>query len=758
VQLAPTDAQEAVRGVAAEALERAGDSAEEVWQALADAGLLSLPVPEQYGGEGLGLEEVGVLLREVGRRALHVPVWETLVCGALPLAKAGTAAQRDRLLPGVADGRSRFAAALQEPGSGLTDAARRPTTRLRRDGGRWLLSGLKVGVWGADAAASVLVPATVEGDGDADVVVVLLDPAAGGVTLTPSRSARGEPEHSLRLADIPVEDGDVLGGPPGSPEAATAARTLRDLATAGLCLLGSGILAGARDLTAGYIKERRQFGRSVAEFQAAAMQMADVYIASRTVDLASASAAWRVANDLPAADDLAVAAYWLAVEAPAALHTCHHLHGGMGVDLTYPLHRSYSWTKDVVRALGGAQQALDAVPVAETAGKNLELTPEQRAFKEEARAYFEQLVSPEDRRTLLTERHGDTYERIIKQMGADGWMGVGWPLEYGGRGLGEVEQQVFVNEAARADVHLPAVTLQTVGPTLQAHGTDKQKEKFLADILSGDVHFAIGYSEADAGTDLAALRCTARRDGDDYVVNGQKMWTTGGHAADYVWLAVRTDPEAPKHKGISVLIVDTKDPGYSWTPIITADGSHHVNATYYSDVRVPADMLVGEENQGWKLITTQLNHERVMLAPAGRLEGLRDLVLDWARSHTAPDGRPVAEQPDVHDLLAQVTATFRVNELLNWQICEAAEHGAPAVADASASKVFASERLQLVGRLVEEVVQRYGDPADPETDELLHYLDSQAKRYLVLTFGGGVNEVQRELICMFGLGLPKVPR
>jgi hypothetical protein len=302
------------------------------------------------------------------------------------------------------------------------------------------------------------------------------------------------------------------------------------------------------------------------------------------------------------------------------------------------------------------------------------------------------------------------------------------------------------------------VTLQTVGPTLQTHGTQKQKDLFLSDILSGDVHFAIGYSEADAGTDLAALRCSARRDGDEYVVNGQKMWTTGGHAADYVWLAVRTDPDAPKHKGISVLIVDTKDPGYSWTPIITADGSHHVNATYYSDVRVPADMLVGEENQGWKLITTQLNHERVMLAPAGRLEGLRDLVLDWAASHSAPDGRPVAEQPDVRDLLAQVTAAFRVNELLNWQICEAAAQGAPAVADASASKVFASEELQRVGRLVEEVVHRYGDPADPETGELMHYLDSQAKRYLVLTFGGGVNEVQRELVCMFGLGLPKVPR
>ncbi len=186
---------------------------------------------------------------------------------------------------------------------------------------------------------------------------------------------------------------------------------------------------------------------------------------------------------------------------------------------------------------------------------------------------------------------------------------------------------------------------------MQAFGTEKQKDMFLKAILAGDVHFAIGYSEADAGTDLASLRTSAKKDGDHYVVNGQKMWTTGGHAADYIWLAVRTDPDAPKHKGISVLIVDTKDPGYSWTPIITSDGSHHVNATYYNDVQVPADMLVGTENEGWRLITTQLNHERVMLGPAGRLEGLRDLVIAWAADrtdavrHTAARGAGRARHP-----------------------------------------------------------------------------------------------------------------
>ena len=381
---------------------------------------------------------------------------------------------------------------------------------------------------------------------------------------------------------------------------------------------------------------------------------------------------------------------------------------------------------------------------------DLELSPAQHALAVELREYFHGLLSTEERAALLTERHGETYRALVRRLGRDGWLGVGWPVAYGGRGFGVVEQQIFVNEAARADIPLPAVTLQTVGPTLQAFGTDAQKDFFLPKILAGEVHFAIGYTEPEAGTDLASLRTNAVRDGDHYVVNGQKIFTTGAHDADYVWLAVRTDPEAPKHKGISILIVDTRDPGFSWTPIITCDGAHHVNATYYSDVRVPADMLVGKENAGWRLITTQLNHERVMLGPAGRLAALYERVRDWAAD------RDLLGEPDVRRALAKARAHVRVNELLNWQV--AAAGADVSIADASATKVFQSDRVQWLGRALEEVVGRHGDPADSDTGTLMRWLDVQAKRNLVLTFGGGVNEVQRELIAMAGLNLPRVPR
>jgi alkylation response protein AidB-like acyl-CoA dehydrogenase len=378
----------------------------------------------------------------------------------------------------------------------------------------------------------------------------------------------------------------------------------------------------------------------------------------------------------------------------------------------------------------------------------IELTAPQVALRDELRAYFGGLMTAGERAALRADRHGSGYRDVVRRMGRDGWLGVGWPAEYGGHGFGQVEQQIFADEALRADVPLPSVTLQTVGPTLLEHGTPEQKEFFLPKILAGEVHFAIGYTEPEAGTDLAALRTRAVRDGDEYIVNGQKIFTTGAHEADYIWLACRTGPE--RHKGISILIVGTSDPGFSWTPIITHDGAHHVNATYYSDVRVPASMRVGAENGGWRLITTQLNHERVMLGPAGRIAAMRDRVRSWALASG------LVSEPDVARALHRTSVVLRVNELLNWQV--AARADSVDVADASATKVFSSVQLTRLGPLLADVVGRHGDLADPPTAELAEWLDTQIKRNTVLTFGGGVNEIQRELIATAGLGLPRPPR
>ncbi|WP_330228127.1 acyl-CoA dehydrogenase family protein [Nocardia sp. NBC_00508] len=409
----------------------------------------------------------------------------------------------------------------------------------------------------------------------------------------------------------------------------------------------------------------------------------------------------------------------------------------------------------------------------------IDLTAEQRRLRDDLRAYFADLVTPEEEAEMAVNRHGDAYRAVVRRMGRDGWLGVGWPKEYGGQGFGPVEQQIFFNEAVRADVPLPLVTLLTVGPTLQQFGTEEQKQKFLPGILTGDIHFAIGYSEPEAGTDLASLRTSAVRDeSGDWIVNGQKIFTTGAHEADYVWLACRTGTAESRHRGITILIVDTTDPGYAWTPIITCDGAHHTNATYFDNVRVPANMLVGAENEGWKLITTQLNHERVSLGPSGKIEQLYDRVRDWAQS------RGVLGELDVRRSLGRIHAMVRLNELLNWQVAAASDgrrsrgpawsrsatasgpvataaadgDQAQVIADASATKVFSTESLQEAGRLAEEIVGRYGDPAEPDTAELSTWLDRRTKQNLVVTFGGGVNEVMRELVASSGLRLPRVPR
>ncbi|MBB6170373.1 hypothetical protein HNR23_000433 [Nocardiopsis mwathae] len=387
----------------------------------------------------------------------------------------------------------------------------------------------------------------------------------------------------------------------------------------------------------------------------------------------------------------------------------------------------------------------------------IDLTEEQRALRDGLRGYLATVMTPDER---AAPTDPDVYTRVIRRMGRDGMLGWGWPAEYGGRGFGALERQIFVNEVTRADVPYPLVTLQTVAPALLHHGTTGQKDRFLPGILAGELHFAIGYTEPEAGTDLASLRTTAVRTGSgDFVVNGQKSYTSGAHLADHVWLAVRTDPGAPKHRGISILITDTADPGFSWTPIVTADGHHHTNATYYTDVHVPADRLVGELHRGWRLITDQLNHERLTLGPSGNIARLYDRFLDWARSADRVGGGPAPiQEPAVRRALGRVYAYLRVNELLNWQVAATVDTGWLGAADASANKVYGSERLQEVPRIIADTASRYGDPADPRTRDLLARLDSGAKGALVMTFGGGVNEVQRELIATLGLGLPRAPR
>ena len=389
----------------------------------------------------------------------------------------------------------------------------------------------------------------------------------------------------------------------------------------------------------------------------------------------------------------------------------------------------------------------------------IDYTPEQRKLRDDLRAYFARVVTPEVlAENLGSDGGGPLYAKALRQMGADGWLGVGWPKEYGGLERSAVDQYIFFDEVQRTGFPIPFLTLCTVGPTLIKFGTSDQKAKMLPRILKGDLHFAIGYSEPGAGTDLASLTTKAVRDGDDYIVTGQKVFTSLAEYADYIWLAVRTDPNLPKHKGISILMVDTKSPGFSLSPIHTL-GGNRTNVTYYDNVRVPVSMRVAGENEGWKLITMQLNHERVALLAPGPVTRFVEEVIAWAKETRLADGRRVIDEPWVQTHLARARAHVEVLTLLAWRHASKIDQGTLDPAEASTVKVFGSESFVQIYSLLLEVLGPLGIVKAGSPGALLRgRIETYYRTTLVLTFGGGVNEVQRDIIAMAGLGLPRAPR
>src|SRR3984957_10123759 len=391
-------------------------------------------------------------------------------------------------------------------------------------------------------------------------------------------------------------------------------------------------------------------------------------------------------------------------------------------------------------------------------------TPEQEQLRDEIRATMEQVMTAE-RQAAVSERMegGPAVRECVRALAAADLLGVGWPKEFGGRGFSAIEQFIFAEEARRVNAPIPLVTLNTVGPTLMHFGTEEQKQTFLPAILDGSVEFAIGYSEPEAGSDLASLRTTAVRDGDEpeagWVINGQKMFTSGAAYADYIWLAARTDPNTKKHKGISIFIVPTSSAGFSWQPLHTMPGISTFY-TFYDNVRVPASAIVAGKNQGWQLITTQLNFERAALGNLGALEPLFEQTLQWATS-TELDGGRVIDQPWVQSTLARVEAQVAAYKLMNLRVNAAMAQGGGNIGlkmgEASAVKVFGTELTQQVAGQLLEVLDHNGLRRGADAP-LRGALESAYRVAVISTFGGGANEIQRDIIAMAGLGMPRAPR
>jgi alkylation response protein AidB-like acyl-CoA dehydrogenase len=389
----------------------------------------------------------------------------------------------------------------------------------------------------------------------------------------------------------------------------------------------------------------------------------------------------------------------------------------------------------------------------------IEYTPEQQALRQQVREYMQQRMTPEmvaeKKNPEFFEGGGPEFRKQYARMGADGWISMSWPEELGGREASALEQYIFTDEVMRSTFPYPFLTTEAIGPVLAEHANEDIREEVVKGILRGETVIAIGYSEASAGTDLASLTTRAVREGDDWIINGQKIWTSLANFSDYVWLAARTDPDpAKKHKGLTMFLVPTSIAGYSCTPIWTLGA--RTNATYFEDVRLPDKYRVGEVNKGWRLITGQLNRERLSLVNHGMVDELYQGTARWAADTVGDHGRPLIEQGWVQHNLARARMGLEALRLMCLKQAWAIDQGSLGMAEASVAKVYGSEFFVELYRLLLEVMGQAGTLCEGSPGAVLQgKLEHRYRVGSILTFGGGTNEVQRDIIAAAGLWMPR---
>lgn len=376
---------------------------------------------------------------------------------------------------------------------------------------------------------------------------------------------------------------------------------------------------------------------------------------------------------------------------------------------------------------------------------------EERKFRAQCREYFADFIRDQTYDALIGEDPVG-YRAMVRLLARDNYLGMALPTDYGGLAWPALKQMIFSDEAERAGVFLPHLTISTVAPLLAQHASEGQKRRFLPGVIAGETLFSIGYTESNSGSDLASLRTRAVRDGNEYVINGQKLYTSRITTADYVWLAARTDPEAAKHAGISVFLVPVTAPGFSTTPLPVL-GHVATSVTHYNDVRVSADDLIGRENGGWALITGQLNRERVILFTGAPLEHMLEEVTAWAARTDAADGRRVIEHEWVQMNLAEVRARNDFTVLLSSKLCAQFDADRLGPGDASINKVFATENLLDGYRRLMEVMGLAATVRGNEANDLGARLAHQYNGALIKIFGGGANDILRDFVSKDGVRL-----
>ncbi len=382
------------------------------------------------------------------------------------------------------------------------------------------------------------------------------------------------------------------------------------------------------------------------------------------------------------------------------------------------------------------------------------LTPEQEQFKNQVRDFVLKHLTPELRDEVEREQYsiGPLGKQFVRLMGQQGWLGIGWPKQYGGQGRGAIDQWLFLEEMDLENLPTGGLTLSSAGPTLMRVGSEELKREYLPKILTGEIEFAIGYTEPNAGSDLASLQTRATREGDSYAINGRKIYTSAAHHATHIWLLARTDPNAPKHRGISIFIVPIDAPGVTIRPLRTM-GSERTNEVFFEDVRIPAGNLVGEENQGWYYVAMALDLER--LIPHARTQRQLQNLIDYAKQ-TGVDGRPLSKHPQVRLALARLAVEVEVVRLFSMRSAWMIECGRTPNVEASILKIFMSELSQHIAVAAQDIMGPYAtlrvqEPLAPSRGRL----ERLYRGFPMFKFAGGTNEVMRNIIAQRGLGMPR---
>ncbi len=746
MHLQPTEEQEALRDAVARFLEKASSpeavrEAEplgwdpRVWAGLTEMGVPTLGVPEAQGGSGASLRDLAVVAEVAGARLAPAPVVEAMVAARL-LARHAHDDTPAAVLHALAAGGEPVVLGLHPA-----------------------VDGRAALVPGAAVAASVIAL-----DGDELVVV---QPAEA-------------PRSPTNLGSAPLADVDLGAGTRTVLSTGDAARAAHARAVDEWRALTARWLLGlARDAQAigiQYAKDRRQFGVPVGSFQAVQHRFADLATDLDGADLLSNKAVWALDVGDPVAATFPAMAFWFAGD--AAQRTASwalHVHGGYGFMEEYDIQLHFRRAKAARLVLGDPRRELqllatrlwdapttDTTPDAPSAverddrcGFDFRLGPEVEQFRSEVRAFLADHVTDE----IIERAHrtGTMHDNGLHQAMADaGWISAGWPAEFGGQGRSPLEMCALTEEMYLSGAPVDGLGVASlVAHTLLLAGTDWQKRTIIPEILSGQALCSLGYSEPDAGSDVAACATRAVRDGDQWTINGQKMFTTLAHEARYVFLLTRTNTEVAKHKGLTMFVVPLETPGISITPVHTM-GGERTNITYYDDVTVDDRYRVGEVDGGWAVMMTALVFERNS-SWYGEIVRLLEHGLGWARTAPSPAGGTMADDPLVRERLARVAIGNEVSNLLGWRAAWMAAEGTLPGVEGTMAKLFTTEHYQfaaneLVDALGVEGLRRHGDPSAAAADG---WIEAIYRHCQVTTIYGGTSEVLRGVIAERGLQLPR---